>query len=338
MILDRLKAQLTGRSAGPETPTVAQGPAGAAGTAPGTGRVSVVIPLYNHARYIGEAVRSVLSQGPVLRELIVVDDGSRDDSAAVMAGLARTDPRIVFWSHPNRGAHATLNAGIHRATGDYVAILNSDDSFEPGRLDRLVALLEGDAGADLAASSISFMNGEGAAIENAWHAEALAELERSGDMAAALINGNFLMTTSNFVFRRSLVEEVGGFAPLRYAHDLDFALRLLARGRRIVLSPEKLLRYRMHDSNTISESHDRVRLEWAAVTAFFLHAIWDRPDAPPVDWACARALTEVTDRHLLTRPVLLLMAWFRRHPSDSLEHSAFAQDRALVDALGPDVR
>ena len=119
---------------------------------PPSGRVSVVIPLYNHAAYVAAAVRSVLDQGPILRELIVVDDGSTDGSAEAMRVLCRDDPRIVFWSQDNRGALAALNAGLLRAGGEFVAVLNSDDCYQPGRLQALAEALDRDAGAALAAS------------------------------------------------------------------------------------------------------------------------------------------------------------------------------------------
>lgn len=113
-----------------------------------TGRVSVVIPLYNHARYIAEAVASVLDQGELLRELIVIDDGSRDASAEVMAGLAAGDARIRFLTQENRGAHATINRGLALATGEFVTILNSDDAYLPGRFAALVRALDLDPGSE----------------------------------------------------------------------------------------------------------------------------------------------------------------------------------------------
>src|SRR5580698_7432395 len=90
-----------------------------------TGSVSVIIPLYNHARYISDAVASVLAQGDIVGELIVIDDGSTDNSAAIMQDLAPADPRIRFSSQVNQGAHATINAGLNQATGTYLTILNS---------------------------------------------------------------------------------------------------------------------------------------------------------------------------------------------------------------------
>jgi glycosyltransferase involved in cell wall biosynthesis len=299
----------------------------------GAGSVSVIVPLYNHARFVAQAVQSALAQGPILREVVVVDDGSPDESAKVMRGLCEGEPRIVFWSQPNRGAHAAINAGLQRATGDLLAILNSDDVYEPDRLATLAAALDGEEPADIAASGISFVDGGGAPIENAWYEEALQFFKSRGDLGAALVNGNFLMTTSNFLIRRRLLDEIGLFAPLRYAHDLDFALRAAARGKRFALTDRRLLRYRVHDSNTIREDHGRVRLEWAIAAAFFLTSLWDRPHGPPIDWRRAEAIEDILDRHALTRAVHLCMAYLRRYPTDTLERSPVLHDEPFRGIL-----
>jgi glycosyltransferase involved in cell wall biosynthesis len=281
-------------------------------------RISVVIPLYNHARFIGEAVDSVLAQGFIVRELIVVDDGSHDESAAIMREISQRDPRIVFWSQPNRGAHAAINSGLWRATADLLAILNSDDVYAPARLTSLANALDADPSADIAASGISFIDTAGQPISNPWYDDALRYFKQCGDISLALINGNFLMTTSNFVFRRRLLDEIGYFAPLRYAHDLDFALRVVASRKRFVLAEESLLAYRTHDGNTISRNHAEVRVEWAIVTAAFLAASWHRG---PVDWGYARALEGILERHKLTLPVHLSMIYSGHHSGDTLERS-----------------
>ncbi len=285
-----------------------------------------MVPLYNHAAYIAEAMASVLSQGPVLREAIVIDDGSTDNSAEVMQGIAARDPRIRFRSRPNRGAHATLNEAIAEAQGDYVAILNSDDIYGAGRLAALAALLDGDPGAGIAASGIGFIDGAGGKIANAWYEEAHAFHRGGAAMGTALVNANFLMTTSNFMFRRGLTEAIGGFAGLRYVHDLDFALRALAFGHGIRLAEAPLLRYRLHASNTIKEDHGGVRAEWAMAAAAYLHALWDRPDAPAPDWAEAAALGRVLRRHELDVAVPLCMAYLRRHGGGTLATSPLAGD------------
>lgn len=290
--------------------------------------MSVVIPLYNHAAYIREAVESVLAQGEVLREVVVIDDGSSDDSADVMRRIVGSDSRIRFRSRPNKGAPATINEGLGETTGEFVAILNSDDVYMPGRLDLLALRLDAEPDACLAASAIAFMDQKGANIENAWYRDAVA-FQAGCDMGAALINANFLMTTSNYVFRRDLTARSGGFAALRYTHDLDFALRILALGHGITTLEQPLLRYRQHDRNTISEDHRKVRAEWAACAAAYLTLLWDRQDAPEPDWEAATAVADVLNRHELTRMVVLCMAYLRRHGGGRLDTGPFLADEAF---------
>lgn len=294
-------------------------------------RVSVVIPLYNHEQYIAEAVDSVLAQGAILHELIVIDDGSKDGSADVMERLARKDPRINFTRQSNRGAHATLNKGILRATGEFVAILNSDDAFLPGRLDALVDAMDDDTTAELATSRLLFWDECSRPRENSWYEQALQERDSYASLAVALINGNFLMTTSNYVVRRSLFDTVGFFAGLRYAHDLDFALRLLAQGRSILVLDAPLLRYRMHASNTISEDHRRVRGEWAICAAAYYAQRLDSPDAPA--WDEVANIEDVLYRHDLAKPVHLVMAYLRRSGIEPLDRSSLLTDTLFLDQL-----
>lgn len=296
-------------------------------TGVGAGRVSVVVPLYNHARYIEAAIDSALAQGAVLREIIVIDDGSTDNSATVMARLAKRDTRIGFRTQANQGASATINAGMRECSGDYIAILNSDDAYLPGRLEALVWALDVDRTAAIAASGIAFMDAQGAPIANSWYAEALA-FRAGHNMATALVNGNFLMTTSNFLFRRNLPEVIGDFAALRYTHDLDFALRALALGHGIALLDDTLLRYRIHATNTIAEDHRKVRAEWAAAAAAYLTLAWERVGAPEPDWDAAAEMEGVLQRHELSRAVHLCMAHLRRHCEHPRERGRL--DRAAV--------
>ena len=289
-------------------------------------RVSVVVPLYNHAAYIAEAVASILSQGSIVQEVIVLDDGSTDQSAATMAHLAQQDRRIRFERQDNQGAHATINAALPLGTGEFLAILNSDDAYMPGRLSALVAALDADGTADIAVSGLHFMDGAGHAIENPWYQEALRTYQAGMELGLALLNGNFVMTTSNLLLRRTTLEVVGPFAALRYAHDLDWLLRALALGRRIAWVDEPLLRYRKHDSNTIDEDHARVRAEWAMLAAAYLTLLWDRAGAPPIDWDHAAAAQTVLRQHQLDRAVAPCMAYLRRHGSVPLDRSALLAD------------
>lgn len=249
-------------------------------------RVSVVIPLYNHEKYIEAAIGSVLSQTVRAAEIIVVDDGSSDGSAQRMQLLCNEHPEIIFWSWPNQGAHQALNAAILRATGDFVAILNSDDCYDPERLAACLAVVESDPSVDVVATGVSFVDGGGRQVRNPWYEDAVAFYRQEGDLSLALFHANFLVTTSNLFIRRSLFERVGHFSPLRYTHDLEFCLRLIAAKANLHFLDRPLLTYRMHDANTISENRARTEVEQAAVFAFFLyrHCLAEGCNSPWRSW------------------------------------------------------
>ena len=293
--------------------------------------VSVVVPVYNHASYVTEAVRTALDQGPWLREVVAVDDGSADGSAEILRAALGGDPRLVLWSQPNRGAHAAINAGLLRATGEVLAILNSDDAYAPKRLDRVVRALQCDPTVDVAVTGISFIDVAGAPVANEWYESALDFYNHQNDLAVALINGNFVMSTSNLVFRRTLLQKIGLFAPLRYAHDLEFLLRTLAHGRRVaLLLEEKLLNYRVHSANTIKEEHGGVRIEWAAAVAGYLDVLLRGPE--PVAWDRLATLEQVLEGHALARGVHLCLAWLRRDPG-GLTSGEMLSDASFRHAL-----
>lgn len=299
------------------------------------GRVSVVVPLYNHAVFIAEAIASIMAQGDVVRDVIVIDDGSTDSSAAVMSKLAAGSDKISFRTQQNRGAHATINAGLAEAKGEFVTILNSDDAYEAGRFEALVRALDLDPGADLAASSIAFMDAESRAIANPWFTTALENYKSQRDLGAALIDANFLMTTSNFLFRTSLLERIGDFAPLRYVHDLEFALRATAKGARLAFIDRPLMRYRFHANNTISESHGRVRAEWALAAAFFLHQVFGRGGSR--DWGRARAILAIVEKHRLTAAVQLALLRFSADPAAEVDEALMSDQAfqaAMLEAVG----
>ena len=221
---------------------------------------SVIIPAYNHAGYIAEAVHSVLDQIQPDLELIVVDDGSTDDTLDVLAAIS--DPRMRVITQPNRGAHAAINRGLAQASGRFLAILNSDDAYHPNRLQQMLAELEADPSLGLAGSFIEVVDSQGQPLGvkhgykdlEPWALEAPQQSFRAGDdLRAALLTENYWSTTSNFVFRRDWFERAGEFRPLRYTHDWDFALRM-ARLAPLSLLPQPLLRYRVHESNTIREN------------------------------------------------------------------------------------
>ncbi len=296
--------------------------------------ISVVIPLYNHEKFIDAALDSIMAQTIAPCEIIIVDDGSTDGSFQRVQARAQHDPRIIAWSHPNQGAHATINAGLKRASGTYIAILNSDDCYHPQRFETCMQAMAQMPGTAAVCSALTFLDAQGKPCRNTWYEEALTFYRHEQDLALALINGNFLMTTSNLFIRRAVFDEVGHFANLRYAHDLDFFLRLLLHGQKIKLLEQPLLHYRIHAANTISEGTLKVKQEWAAVVAFFAWQI-----GAAEDWQYLARLANITERHNLTRLLLFFFKYYQQQlPADRLKVDSWQDDEAFRRFLAGAVR
>jgi glycosyltransferase involved in cell wall biosynthesis len=215
-------------------------------------------------------------------ELIVIDDGSQDESLQILAGIR--DSRLRVIAQENQGAHAAINRGLNEAKGDILAILNSDDEYHPQRLQKILAALQAASHVrpqdhlGLAASYIELIDAEGFTLgikrgyldQVPWN---LGVPERSfrlgNDLNAALLVENYLGTSSNFVFTRTAYWAAGEFRPLRYMHDWDFALRL-ARLAPVSLLPEPLLRYRFHPQNTIRQDQAAMIFELCWILAVHL--------------------------------------------------------------------
>jgi glycosyltransferase involved in cell wall biosynthesis len=239
-------------------------------------KVSVIIPSYNHAHYIARSVESVLTQTLGDLELIVVDDGSTDNSRDVLHSLH--DSRLRVLEQTNQGAHAAINRGLAEAKGEFLAILNSDDEYRPERLTKLIPVLAANPNIGLAASYIEVIdqNGkvsgtkEGYKNLEPWPLEPGVQSFRNGaDLRAALLTENYLATTSNYVFSHTWLDLVGGFRPLRFVHDWDFALRIAAQGE-LFLYPEPLMRYRVHATNTIRQNQAAMIFEICWILAVHL--------------------------------------------------------------------
>ncbi len=234
---------------------------------------SVVVPVYNHAKFLSQAVWSAL-RTPLVQEILLLDDGSSDGSAAIAASLAAEHSSRVRDltppDHANRGAHQRLNELVDAARCEWVAVLNSDDVFVCGRFETIVS----DAhfpDADFVFGNVLFMDERGALTGlkrgpiDTWDAfrtrckqDSDATLEER--FLDPLSRENYLISTSNMVFRRTLHARVGGFAAYRYVHDWDFALRAMVLGRPLYV-PHFLTGYRKHAGNTILENSQRTRRE-----------------------------------------------------------------------------
>ncbi len=241
--------------------------------------VGVVIPSYNHARFLETAIESVLRQTRPPDRILVVDDGSTDESPDILQRIARVGWVEVRFQE-NRGAHDALNRGVEEVGTDLVFLLNSDDRYMRRRIERFVALFRQRPSLGLAGSWIRVVDQRGRRLGTKkgwanlppWDLEAPAgTFQGTADPRDNLVQTNYLSTTSNFVFTRALWNECGPFRPLRYAHDWDFALRTAERAE-VDLLPKALVQYRIHSANTIREDLRALEFEIQWVLASNLPA------------------------------------------------------------------
>lgn len=213
--------------------------------------VSVILPSYNHGQYIGEAIDSVLQQSHSNFELIIVDDGSTDNSLEVIQRYS--DERISLIEQSNSGAHNAINRGLSIANGEYLTILNSDDRYYPDRFEKMLQQLR-HAKVDFCFSNVDMIDADSAQYRG-WRFDHYHELcEKCRDVSGdVFLVANPAYTTSNFFFSRKAYEQVGEFYNLRYTHDWNWALRYSAEHQFIWLD-EILMDYRVHESNTLLES------------------------------------------------------------------------------------
>ncbi|MGA7675396.1 MAG: glycosyltransferase family 2 protein [Rhizomicrobium sp.] len=189
---------------------------------------SVVIPVYNRAAPLGKAMRSVLAQTDQDFEIVVVDDGSKDDPSRVVEEFS--DPRIVFVRQENRGGGAARNTGIDKARGHLIAFLDSDDQFLPHHLAAMRKLLENAPGA-AGYARIVVDRGEGRSFLKPPRA-----IREGEDMASYLLCDRGFIPTSTMVVERTMAKAIRFHENLAAAEDTDFAIRLALAGHRFVMA------------------------------------------------------------------------------------------------------
>ena len=216
--------------------------------------VSVVIPAYNCADYIGESLESVFSQSYRPLEVIVVDDGSVDGTH----GAVRKWPDIIYVRQSNGGPARARNAGIMRASGDYIAFLDADDLWTAGKLASQVSILESDSEIGLVFGDMKNFLADADDGPTMFEKYGLGETY-FGDSRlvlnplAKLVRMNFI-PTGTVVARRRAIMVAGLFdEAFRQAEDWDLWLRTALRFR-IAYTSNLVMRRRLHDTNASKQT------------------------------------------------------------------------------------
>jgi glycosyltransferase involved in cell wall biosynthesis len=219
------------------------------------------MPTYNARPFLHDAIASVLAQTWSDFELIIVDDGSTDDSLAVAQSFAQTDPRVKVFSQPNSGTATTLNRAIELASSEWIFIMHSDDLMHPNRLERQLAFLEDHPELAVASSLVRHIDESGRVIgrDNSFlftHEEIEEKIRLN-----KLIGFNHPAV----VLRKSVVQSAGGYRQEFWpAEDIDLWNRLAEQGHKILVQPETLLDYRIHGASaSVSRARlTRIKVRW----------------------------------------------------------------------------
>lgn len=203
--------------------------------------VSVIIPNFNNAAYVATAIESVLAQSYQDLEIIVVDDGSTDDSRTVIAPFGE---RVRYLWQENQGLAGARNSGIRAAQGDWIALLDADDQWLPTYLATLLTLSARDPTGTVYYCAVQCMDSQGYELPRT-----LGEPRATPETTyQTLLRANFLIP-STILMRRQVVIDAGLFdSKLRSCEDWDLWLRIGANAR-FVGTPARLVRYRLHNAS-----------------------------------------------------------------------------------------
>jgi hypothetical protein len=290
--------------------------------------ISVVVASYNHQAYVQDCLQSVLAQDFQDFEIVVTDDGSSDQTVAQIQALS--DPRIQLKVLPhNRGACIALNDAILRARGRYIAVLNSDDYFLPGKLSQQLAYLESHPQVGAVFGLPAFINEQGAVFDDPAHRDRDAfvagERTRHQWLRHFFDEGNALCHPTVLI-RREVYDRLGLYDPrLAQVPDLDMWIRLASHTGLHVL-PQALTAFRVRDGlQNASAGRPEVIVRDAWERARILRHYLSLSDTEllqvfPEFAAHPEPLTEQLARYALAKPYpffhrFALDAWFDSLPS-----------------------
>ena len=233
--------------------------------------ISCIVPAFNSARYLGAAIDSILAQRYRPIEVIVADDGSRDDTRRIAEGYG---PPVRVVTQATQGPAATRNLGLQAASGDFVAFLDADDLWHPDKLVRQMARFDARPDLDVSVTHAQMF----------W-IDSLAEEARSyeNETRSGPVPG---YATTTVLARRGLFARVGDFdAGLWFSDATDWFIRASEAGAGIELMDDVLVYHRMHDRNLTRRRSDASRDEFLMIAKRMLDrrrasAAPTRPAAP----------------------------------------------------------
>lgn len=207
--------------------------------------VSIIIPCYNAEKYIIETIRSLINQTYSNWELIIVNDGSTDNSLAIIKEFAEKDKRISFIDKSNSGVSDSRNKGLEKSKGDFIAFLDADDIWKPEYLEKQITNLQQANQHTISYTACQLINQNGEKLNYQIRGENNPQLDDF-----LIQKANYNTNPSGIVYKKECFEKVKGFdVNLSNNADQDILIQMLAKGNSIGYIDELLWDYRMHDNN-----------------------------------------------------------------------------------------
>lgn len=270
--------------------------------------ISVIIPAYNAAGTLARAIESVLAQSAPAHEIIVVDDGSADETGSVAQSFG---PAVRYIRQQNAGPSAARNQGVMQATGEWVAFLDADDWFVQERLAEHARMIAEGIEADFLVAPYDYVEPDGTLISSSLETTTLGRrLMSHGERETGLVlTGSDIglfaaqqfSDTRGLTLPRATFIRLGGFpTDLRICEDVAFILRLCAASERMGVSCRSLAAYVVHEDGLIRS--DRLRAQTETVRALLtlsdempkapgpIHAAWQQLVKDAYDNLAARLL------------------------------------------------
>ena len=207
--------------------------------------VSIILCTYNRAHLVKRAIASVLTQSYRNWELIIIDDGSADDTWQVVMPVVKSDPRITYCYHVNTGLARSRNIGITLASGKYTTFLDSDDEYRDNHLSVRIEAMEKKPSLALIYGGIEYVG----PLEKQYAPDA----QRPGKkihLSKCYASGTFFARTSAF-------KKLNGFRNFPFAEDFDFIRRMQKKGLKIAKVKEPTYRYRVDSDNRLCDLYER---------------------------------------------------------------------------------
>ncbi len=237
--------------------------------------VSVIVPCYNYAAYVGDTLRSVLAQDYVNFELIVVDDGSSDASAEVIETALRGWEqhsgvrRVEFVKQANQGVSAALNTGLAHARGELVATFDADDLMPPGRLALQVAYLCGQPRVGCLGGVAVRIDERGRQLPKKDKKRQVRRYDFPQALAAALVVGGNIA-----VYRREAMDAAGGYDPAIKIQDFQMTLKIAHAGYYVDVLPDVVTYYRKHGDSLSKNYKAELRYGLQVIQPYVQHACY----------------------------------------------------------------